>query len=128
MLDNSPKLAIVREFLRNNYSYIGSSEAKYQTAYNSVRDSLYYYRNKRDYIPSKDSVDDQLIQAVDNCRERRVYYSVFDVYTKKHSKKKGIVYASNEGLGLLREYSGFIVVDGIHNTNKSRFTLLNVYI
>lgn len=29
MLDNSPKLAIVREFLRNNYSYIGSSEAKY---------------------------------------------------------------------------------------------------
>lgn len=60
MLDNSPKLAVIREFLRNNYSYIGSSEAKYQTAYNSVQDSLYYYRDKRDYIPSKDSVDDQL--------------------------------------------------------------------
>lgn len=60
MLDNSPKLAIVREFLRNNYSYIGSSEAKYQTTYNSIRDSLYYYYDKRDCIPSKDSIDDQL--------------------------------------------------------------------
>lgn len=29
MLDNSPKLAVVYEFLRNNYSYIGGSEAKY---------------------------------------------------------------------------------------------------
>lgn len=29
MLDNSPKPAVVYEFLRNNYSYIGGSEAKY---------------------------------------------------------------------------------------------------
>lgn len=58
MLDNSLRLAIVCEFLKTNYSYIGSSEAKYQTAYNSVRDLPYYYRNKRDCIPRKESIEE----------------------------------------------------------------------
>lgn len=128
MLDNSPRLAVVREFLKNNYSYIGSSEAKYQTVYNSVRDLPYYYCNKRDCIPRKESIEEQLGQAVKNCRERRLYYNVFEVQTKKYSKKRGIVYASNEGLALLRVYSRFIAVDRTHDTNKARFTLLNVYI
>lgn len=79
MLDNSLRLAIVREFLKNNYSYIGSSEAKYQTAYNSIRDLPYYYRNKRDCIPRKESIEEQLGQAIKNYRERRLYYNVFEV-------------------------------------------------
>lgn len=69
MLDNSPKPTVVYEHLRNNYSYIGGGEAKYQTAYNGARDSLYYYRNKRDCLPSKDLLYKQLEQAVSNCKE-----------------------------------------------------------
>lgn len=53
---------------------------------------------------------------------------MFKVETKRYSKKKGIVYVSKEGLVLLRKYSIFIVVDGIYNTNKARFILLNIYI
>lgn len=128
MLDNSPKLAIVREHLRNNYAYIGSREAKYQTAYNGVRDSLYYYRNKRDCLPRKDLLYKQLEQAISNCKERGLYYNVFEIKTKRHSKKKGIVYASEEGLALLRTYSTFIAVDSIYDTNKVRFILLNICI
>lgn len=61
MLDNSPKAVVVRNYLYNNYSYIGSREAKYQTAYNSTRDSLYYNRDKRDCILRKDSLRKQLV-------------------------------------------------------------------
>lgn len=128
MLDNSPKLAIVREYLRNNYAYIGSREAKYQTTYNGVRDLLYYYRNKRDCLPRKDLLYKQLEQAVSNYKERGLYYNVFEIKTKRHSKKKGIVYVSKEGLALLRTYSTFITVDSIYDTNKARFTLLNICI
>lgn len=53
---------------------------------------------------------------------------MFEIETKRYSKKKGIVYASNEGLALLREYSIFIAVNRTYDTNKARFTLLNVYI
>lgn len=128
MLDNSLKLVIVYEHLRNNYAHIGSREAKYQTAYNGVRDLLYYYRNKRDCLPRKDLLYKQLAEAIMNCKERGLYYNVFEIETRRHSKKRGIVYASNEGLVLLRTYSSFIVVDSIYNTNKARFTLLNICI
>lgn len=128
LLDNSPKAAVVRNHLRNNYSYISSREAKYQTAYNRARDSLYYNRDKRDCILGRDSLYKQLAQAVENCQERRLHYNVFEIETKRHSKKKGIVYASNEGLALLREYSIFIAVNRTYDTNKARFTLLNVCI
>lgn len=128
MLDNSPKPIVVREHLRNNYSYIGGGEAKYQTAYNGARDSLYYYRNKRDCLPSKDLLYKQLEQAVSNCKERGLYYNVFEIKTKRYSKKKGIVYASEEGLVLLQIYSTFIVVDRIYDTNRVRFILLNICI
>lgn len=53
---------------------------------------------------------------------------MFEIKTKRHSKKSRIVYISNEGLVLLREYSIFIVVDRIYDTNKARFTLLNICI
>lgn len=128
MLDNSLKPAIVREYLRNNYAYIGGREAKYQTAYNGARQSPYYYRNKRDCVLGKESLYEQFAQAVANCRERRLHFNVFEIETKRHSKKSGIVYASEEGLALLREYSTFIAVDGTHDTNKARFTLLNICI
>lgn len=128
ILDNLPKPIVVREHLRNNYSYIGGGEAKYQTAYNGARDSLYYYRNKRDCLPSKDLLYKQLEQAVSNYKERGLYYNVFKIKTKRYSKKKGIVYASKEGLVLLRIYSTFIVVDRIYDTNRVRFILLNIYI
>lgn len=128
MLDNSPKLAIVREHLRNNYAYIGSREAKYQTAYNSVRDLLHYYRNKRDCLPRKDSLYKQLAEAIINCKERGLHYNVFEIKTRRHSKKRGIVYTSDEGLVLLRTYSGFIAVDSTYDTNRARFILLNICI
>lgn len=126
MLDNSLKAAVVRNYLYNNYAYIGGREAKYQTVYNSARDSLYYNRDKRNCILRKDSLRKQLAQAVDNCKERRLYYNIFEIKTKRYSKKNSIVYASNEGLALLKLYSIFIAVDGIHNTNKARFILLNI--
>lgn len=128
MLDNSPKAAVVRNYLRNNYAYIGGKEAKYQTVYNSARDLLYYNRDKRDCILRKDSLRKQLAQAVDNYKERRLHYNMFEIETKRYSKKNSIVYASNEGLALLKLYSIFIVVDGTHNTNKARFILLNICI
>lgn len=53
---------------------------------------------------------------------------MFEIKTKRHSKKKGIVYASNEGLALLRQYGIFIAINRTHDTNKARFTLLNVYV
>lgn len=53
---------------------------------------------------------------------------MFEIKTKRHSKKNSIVYASNEGLALLKLYSIFIAVDGIYNTNKARFILLNIYV
>lgn len=56
---------------------------------------------------------------------------MFKIETKRYSKKKSIVYASEEGLALLRTYSTFIVefvVDSIHDTNKVRFILLNICI
>lgn len=53
---------------------------------------------------------------------------MFQIQTKKHSKKRGIVYTSNKGLVLLRVYSAFIVVDRTYNTNKARFILLNICI
>lgn len=96
--------------------------------YNGARDSLYYNRDKRDYILGKDLLYKQLALVVDNYRERRLYYNIFKVETKRYSKKKGIVYVSNKGLVLLRKYSIFIVVDGIYDTNKARFILLNIYI
>lgn len=77
MLDNSPKASVVRNYLRNNYAYIGSKEAKYYTAYNGARDSLYYNRDKRDCILGKDSIDEQFAQAVVNCQERGLHYSMF---------------------------------------------------
>lgn len=128
MLDNSPKPAIVREHLRNNYAHIGGREAKYQTAYNGARDSLHYYRDKRDCLPRKDSLHKQLAEAVMNCKERGLHYNVFEIKTRRHSKKRGVVYASDEGLALLRIYSSFIAVDSTHNTNKARFILLNICI
>lgn len=128
MLDNSPKAAVVRDHLRNNYAHIGGKEAKYQTAYNGARDSPYYNRDKRDCILGKDSLREQLAQAVDNCKERGLHYNVFEIETKRHGKKNGIVYASNEGLALLKLYGIFIAVDGTHDTNKARFTLLNICI
>lgn len=96
--------------------------------YNSVRDLLYYYRNKRDCLPRKDLLYKQLAEATINCKERGLYYNVFEIKTRRHSKKRGIVYTSNEGLVLLRIYSGFIIVDSIHNTNRARFILLNICI
>lgn len=61
MLDNSPKASVVRNYLQNNYAYIGSKEAKYYTTYNGVQDSLYYNRDKRDCILGKDSIDEQFV-------------------------------------------------------------------